>query len=50
MRPPSSAPAVPPAAPIAAQAPSARLRSWPSVKVVVMIASVAGEITAPPSP
>src|SRR3954451_13405868 len=48
--PPTSAPAAPPAAPIAAHAESARLRSAPSVKVVVRMDSVAGATTAPPRP
>src|SRR3954471_15044400 len=48
--PPSSTPAAPPAPPIAPHAPSALLRSEPSVKVVVMIARLAGEMIAPPSP
>ena len=35
---------------MAPQTPSARLRSGPSAKVVVMIDSVAGATTAPPRP
>ena len=50
MMPPRSTPAAPPAPPIAPQMPTARLRSRPSLKVVVRIDSDAGAITAPPSP
>lgn len=48
--PPSSAPAAPPAPPIAAHSPSARLRSGPSVNAMVRIESIAGATIAPPSP
>ena len=48
--PPSRTPAAPPAPATAPQMPSARLRSEPSAKVVVMIASAAGETIAAPSP
>ena len=48
--PPSSTPAAPPAPATAPQTPSARLRSSPSAKVVVMIESAAGETIAAPSP
>ncbi len=48
--PPSSTPAAPPAPATAPQMPSARLRSAPSEKVVVMIESAAGETIAAPRP
>ncbi|HTZ87872.1 MAG TPA: hypothetical protein VMB05_14490 [Solirubrobacteraceae bacterium] len=48
--PPSSAPSEPPTPPIAPHTPSALLRSAPSANEVVMIARLAGEITAPPTP
>src|SRR3954452_22961209 len=48
--PPTSAPAAPPAAPIAPHNESARLRSAPSVNVVVRTDNVAGATTAPPRP
>ena len=48
--PPSSSPTAEPEAAIADQIPSALVRSSVSVKVVVMIASAAGETSAPPSP
>jgi hypothetical protein len=48
--PPNSTPAAAPLPPIAPQIPSALLRSAPSSKVVMMIASVAGEMIAAPSP
>ena len=48
--PPSSTPAAPPLPETAPQMPSARLRSWPSAKVVVRIDSAAGETSAAPSP
>ena len=44
--PPSSRPKAPPPAAIAPQTPSALVRSGPSAKVVVMIASAAGETSA----
>jgi hypothetical protein len=50
MTPPASTPAAPPAPPIAPQMPTARLRSFGSVNVVVRIESEAGAITAPPRP
>ena len=48
--PPSSTPAAPPAPATAPQIPSARLRSAPSAKVVVMIDRAAGDTIAAPSP
>src|SRR5436190_1651639 len=48
--PPKSTPAAAPLPPIAPQMPSALLRSEPSPNVVVMIASVAGEMIAAPRP
>ena len=48
--PPSSRPAAPPPAAMALQIASARVRSWRSGKVVVMMASAAGEMSAPPRP
>ena len=48
--PPNSTPAAAPLPPIAPQIPSALFRSAPSSNVVVMIASVAGEMIAAPSP
>ena len=48
--PPSSTPAAPPLPDAAPQMPSARLRSRPSVNVVVRIESAAGESSAAPSP
>ncbi len=48
--PPSSTPAAPPEPATAPQTPSALLRSAPSRKVVVTIASAAGEISAAPRP
>ena len=48
--PPRSTPAAPPAPATAPQIPSARLRSAPSAKVVVMIERAAGETIAAPSP
>jgi len=48
--PPKSTPAAAPLPPIAPQMPSALLRSEPSSNVVVMIASVAGETIAAPTP
>ena len=48
--PPNSTPAAAPLPPIAPQIPSALFRSAPSSKVVMMIASVAGEMIAAPSP
>ena len=48
--PPSSTPAAPPEPATAPQAPSALLRSAPSLKVVVTIESAAGERIAAPRP
>ena len=48
--PPRSTPAAPPAPATAPQTPSARLRSAPSAKVVVIIDSAAGETIAAPRP
>ena len=48
--PPSRTPALPPTPPIAAQRPSARLRSAPSLKEPVTIARLAAEMTAAPKP
>ncbi len=48
--PPARTPEVPPSPAIAPQIPRARLRSAPSAKLVVMIARLAGEMTAAPSP
>jgi len=48
--PPKSTPAAAPLPPIAPQMPSALLRSEPSSNVVVMIASVAGDTIAAPTP
>ena len=48
--PPSSTPAAPPLPETAPQIPSARLRSRPSLKVVVRIDSAAGESSAAPRP
>ena len=48
--PPSSTPAAPPAPATAPQTPRALLRSAPSAKVVVTIASAAGEMMAAPRP
>ena len=48
--PPISRPTAAPLAAIALHTPSARVRSWLSVNVVVMIASAAGETSAPPRP
>ena len=48
--PPISRPTAAPLAAIALHTPSALVRSWRSVKVVVMIDSAAGETSAPPRP
>ncbi len=48
--PPKSTPAAAPPPPIAPQIPSALLRSAPSLNVVVMIDSVAGDTRAAPTP
>ena len=48
--PPSSTPTAPPVPAMAPQMASALLRSSPSAKVVVRMASAAGEITAAPRP
>ena len=48
--PPSSTPAAAPKPPTAPQTPSAMFRSRPSAKVVIRIASAAGEIVAAPRP
>ena len=48
--PPSSTPAAPPAPATAPQAPSALLRSAPSLKIVETIESAAGEMIAAPRP
>ena len=48
--PPASRPAAAPPVAIAAQTPIALFRSGPSAKVVVMIESAAGEISAAPRP
>ena len=48
--PPNKTPAAAPLPPIAPQMPSALFRSEPSSNVVVMIASVAGEMIAAPRP
>src|SRR3954449_3114285 len=48
--PPRMEPEAPPTPPIAPHAPTALLRSPPSVKVLVMIESEAGATTAPPTP
>ena len=49
-RPPRSTPAAAPKPPTAPQTPSAMFRSRPSAKVVIRIASAAGEIVAAPRP
>src|SRR5262249_56916933 len=49
-RPPVISPTAPPATLIAAYTPIARLRGWPSGKVVVISASAAGAIIAAPAP
>ena len=48
--PPSSRPTAAPPVAIAAQTPSAFVRSWPSAKVVVRIESAAGAMSAAPKP
>ena len=48
--PPSSRPTAPPPTAIAAQTPSAFVRSAPSLKVAVTIESAAGETSAAPRP
>lgn len=48
--PPSRSPAAPPPADIPLQIANARARSFPSVKLVVMMDSTAGANRAPPSP
>ena len=48
--PPSSRPTAPPPTAIAAQTPSAFVRSEPSLKVAVTIESAAGETSAAPRP
>ena len=48
--PPSKTPTTRPAAPAPPQMPSARLRSRPSAKVVLMTARVLGKTSAPPRP
>ena len=48
--PPNNTPAAAPLPPIAPQMPTALFRSEPSSNVVVMIASVAGEMIAAPRP
>ena len=48
--PPRRTPAAAPKPPTAPQTPSAMFRSRPSAKVVIRIASAAGEIVAAPSP
>jgi hypothetical protein len=50
MKPPRSNPAAPPPAATAVQAATARSRSRPSAKMVVMIESAAGAVVAAPSP
>ena len=49
-KPPRRTPAAAPKPPTAPQTPSAMFRSRPSAKVVIRIASAAGEIVAAPSP
>jgi len=48
--PPSSTPIAAPAPPTAPQTPSARVRSRPSLKAVMMIDSAAGDSIAAPRP